>query len=248
MKKDLYVCFIDYTKAFDRVRHSSLIDILQDLNIDGKDIRIVRNLYWNQEAAVRYENEYSQFCSIRRGVRQGCVFSPDLFNLYSESIIRNIQDIKGVIVGGFNINNLRYADDIVLIADSREKLQEMVDTIHMHSEAKGLSINLKKTECMTISKKNNPPACLIRIGTHEIRQVESFIYLGTLINQDGRCDNEILRRIAMAKDAYSKMSKLFKNHKISLGTKKRLLKCYIRPILLYGSECWTISTKMRAGL
>ena len=60
VKKDLYVCFIDYTKAFDRVRHSSLIDILQDLDIDGKDIRIVRNLYWNQEAAVRYENEYSQ--------------------------------------------------------------------------------------------------------------------------------------------------------------------------------------------
>ena len=117
----------------------------------------------------------------------------------------------------------------------------------MHSEAKGLSINLKKTECMAISK-DNPPACLIRIGTHEIRQVESFIYLGTLINQDGRCDNEILRRIAMAKDAYSKMSKLFKNHEISLDTKKRLLKCYIRPILLYGSECWTISTKMRERL
>ena len=144
VKKDLYVCFIDYTKAFDRVRHTSLIDMLQDLDIDGKDIRIMRNLYWNQEAAVRYENEYSQFCSIRRGVRQGCVFSPDLFNLYSESIIRNIQDIKGVIVGGFNINNLRYADDIVLIADSREKLQEMVDIIHAQSEVKGLSVNFKK--------------------------------------------------------------------------------------------------------
>ena len=101
---------------------------------------------------------------------------------------------------------------------------------------------------MAISKENNPPACSIRIGTHEIRQVESFIYLGTLINQDGRCDNEILRRIAMAKDAYSKMLKLFKNHKISLETKKRLLKCYIRSILLYGSECWTISTKMRERL
>ena len=92
-----------------------------------------------------------------------------------------------MIIGGFNINNLRYADDIVLIADSREKLQEMVDIIHIQSELKGLSVNLKKNKCMTISKENNPPACSLRIGTHEKRQVYSFIYLGTLINQDGRC-------------------------------------------------------------
>ena len=104
----------------------------------------MQNLYWNEEAPIRYKSEYSQSCSFKRGVRQGCVLSPDLLNLYSESIIRNIHDIKGVIIGGFNTNNLRYGDDIVLIADSREKLQEMVDIIHMQSEVKGLSINLKK--------------------------------------------------------------------------------------------------------
>ena len=113
----------------------------------------------------------------------------------------------------------------MLIADSRGKLQEMVHIIQMHCEAKGLSINLNKTECMTISKENNPPACSIRLGTHEIRQVESYIYLGTLISQVDRCDNAILRRIAMIKDAYSKMIKLFMNHKISLDTKSQLLKC-----------------------
>ena len=74
----------------------------------------------------------------------------------------------------------------------------MEDIIHMQTEVKGLSVNLKKTECMTISKEKNPPACSIRIDTHEIRQVESFIYLRTLINQVGRCDNKILRWIAMA--------------------------------------------------
>ena len=109
VRKDLYACFIDYTKAFDRVRHTSLIDILQDLDMDGKDLRIMQNLYWNQEAAVRYENEYSQFCSIKRRVRQRCVFSSDLFNLYSESIIRTIQDIKGVIAGGFKTRSPEFA-------------------------------------------------------------------------------------------------------------------------------------------
>ena len=79
---------MDYTKAFDKVRHETSLDMLQELEIDGKDIRIIGNLYWNQEAAVGHEGEHSQFCKIKRGVRQRCVLSPDLFNLYSEIIIK----------------------------------------------------------------------------------------------------------------------------------------------------------------
>ncbi|GFS04325.1 LINE-1 reverse transcriptase [Elysia marginata] len=79
VNKDLYVCFIDYTKAFDRVRHEEIITILQQLNIDGKDLRIIKNIYWEQKAAVRVEEETSSFQNIKRGVRQGCVLSPDLF-------------------------------------------------------------------------------------------------------------------------------------------------------------------------
>ena len=86
VKKDLYLCFIDFNKAFDRVRHSRLLNMLQDLDLDGKDIRLVRNLYWNQSAAIRHQNELGEFTSIKRGVRQGCVLSPDLFNLYSETL------------------------------------------------------------------------------------------------------------------------------------------------------------------
>ena len=199
VNKDLFLCFIDYTKAFDKVRHETLLDMLQELEIDGKDIRIIRNLYWNQEAAVRHEGEYSEFCKIKRGVRQGCVLSPDLFNLYSENILRNIDEIEGIVIGGHNLNNLRYADDIVLITSFRKKLQEMLDKIVRYSEEKGLSINLQKTECMTISKRESAPACLIEIANKPVKQVESFIYLGTQIHQDGRCIQEIERRIAMAK-------------------------------------------------
>ena len=107
--KDLFTCFIDYSKAFDKVRHNQLMKLLEKLDIDGKDLRIVRNLYWEQSAAVRVEGECSEFKPIKRGVRQGCVMSPDLFNLYSESILRNIEDKSGIKVNGENINNIRYA-------------------------------------------------------------------------------------------------------------------------------------------
>ena len=118
VNKDLYVCFIDYTKAFDRVRHEEIITILQQLNIDGKDLRIIKNIYWEQKAAVRVEEETSNFQNIKRGVRQGCVLSPDLFSLYSEMIMRQIEEIEGLKIGGHNINSIRYADDTVLTADS----------------------------------------------------------------------------------------------------------------------------------
>ena len=103
----------------------------------------------------------------------------DLFNLYSENIIRNIDEIKGIVIRGHNLNNLRYADDIVLIASSREKLQEMLDKIIRYSEEKGLSINLQKIECMTVSKRESAPAYSIEIANKPVKQVESFIYLGT---------------------------------------------------------------------
>ena len=104
VQKDLYLCFIDYSKAIDRVKHSDLFDILLRHNCDGKDLRVIRNLHWKQEATIRIDNDCSVYKPICRGVRQGCVFSPDLFN--SELILRNIKHHEGVRVGGNNINNL----------------------------------------------------------------------------------------------------------------------------------------------
>ncbi|GFR73888.1 retrovirus-related Pol polyprotein LINE-1 [Elysia marginata] len=108
-----YTCFIDYTKAFDRVKHWEMIKQLKQLHVDGKDLRIIKNICWQQTAAVRIENETSPFQMIKRGVRQGCVLSPDLFNLYSETILRNLDEYPGIRKGGRMINNLRYADDTV---------------------------------------------------------------------------------------------------------------------------------------
>ena len=157
MQKDLYLCFIDYTidytKAFDRENHEQLLDMLQNLDLDGKDLRFLRNLYWEQQAGMWINNRISDFKQIKRGVRQGCVFSPDLFNLYSEQILREIKDMKGLVIGGYNMNNLRYADDTVLISDSSEELQALLDKVVIESEKRGLSIDCKKTECMVISKK-----------------------------------------------------------------------------------------------
>ena len=105
------MCFIDYTKAFDKVKHEDLFEELGKLDLFEKDLRLLQSLYWSQSACVRADGECSECTKIERGVRQGCVMSPDLFNYYSEMILRELDKEKGFRIGGRNITNIRYADD-----------------------------------------------------------------------------------------------------------------------------------------
>ena len=175
MQKDVYVCFIDYTKAFDKVKHKDLIDMLQQIGLDGKDLRLIRNLYWNQTAAVTINNNLTPWQEIKRGVRQGCPLSPDMFSLYSEIILRDIEGEEGIKIGGVNINNIRYADDTVLIAETEEKLQRLVDIVNASSNRKGLQLNTNKTETMVITKSTDIPTSNITIQNNVLKQVQSFV-------------------------------------------------------------------------
>ena len=122
--KDVYICFIDYIKAFNRVEHSKIIECLSEIGIDDKDLQIITKMYWEQTAVVRTEYDITEEFQIKKGVRMGCVLSPSLFNLYTEKIFREIEDMEGVNVGG-HIKNLRYADDTSLLALEEQKLQNL---------------------------------------------------------------------------------------------------------------------------
>ena len=95
-------------------------------------------------AVIRVENKLGEWVPIQKGVRQGYVLSPDLFNLYSKTIMSTVQDLEGVQIGDMDISNLRYSDDTALIADSNEKLQKILDRVVLESEKKGLAMNCKK--------------------------------------------------------------------------------------------------------
>ena len=248
VQKEVYMCFIDYEKAFDKVKHSKLIEILQNLNLDGKDIRLISNLYWSQEAAVKIDNNLTPWFEVRRGVRQGCVLSPDLFSVYGEMILRNIRDMEGIKVGGVNINNIRYADDTVLIADTPEKLQALLDVVKRESERIGLNINIKKTEVMVASKNPETPNCNLYINNTRIKQVDSFVYLGSTLSKDARSKEEIERRILIAKNAFNNMKNLLTNNGINMTTRVRALKTYVWSTLMYGSESWTLNREMKNKL
>src|SRR5215469_8832186 len=153
--------------------------MLERLEIDGKDLRIIKNLYWNQKIVVKIDDEESKWQCMERGVLQGCVMSPDLFNLYSEMIIRKIKELEGIRLNGYNINNIRFADDTVLVADSEEKFQFLLNVLNEVSERKGLKINKSKIEVMVISRAVRNPRVNIRIEDNLVKQVGRFNYLGS---------------------------------------------------------------------
>ena len=122
-KKKIYFCFIEYAKAFDCVDHNKLWKILQEKGIPDYLTCLLRNLYTSQEATVRTRHERRDWFQIGKGVRQGCMLSPCLFNLHAEYIIRNagLDEAQARIkIAGRNTYNLRYADDTTLMAESEE--------------------------------------------------------------------------------------------------------------------------------
>ena len=205
-QQNIYICFIDYKKVFDRVRHNRLFKMLKDLGLDEKDQRIIYNLYHLQKGAIKLPNGLTEWTEINRGVRQGCVMSPNFFNLYSEHILRRLEESNdGVTINGVCINNIRYADDTALIADSEEGLQRILELILDASSGEGLEFNCKKTFCMVVSKERQPPTCNRICNGTGIEQVNFFNYLGSMFTSDGRCEKEIRRRIGMAKTSFNQM-------------------------------------------
>ena len=134
-QKNIYFCFIDYAKAFDCVDHNKLWKILQEIGISDHLTYLLRNLYAGQEATVRTGHRTIDWFQVGKGVHQGCILSPYLFNLYAEYIKKNTGlDEAGIKIAGRNINNLRYADDTTLMAESKEELKSLLMKVKEESE------------------------------------------------------------------------------------------------------------------
>ena len=145
------ICFIDYAKAFDCVDHNKLWKILQEIGISDHLTFLLRNLYAGQEATLRTGHGKSDWFQIGKGVRQGYILSPCLFNLYTEYIMRNVrldEAQAGIKIAGRNINNLRYADDTTFMAESKEELKNLLMKVKEESEKVGLKLNIQKAKIM----------------------------------------------------------------------------------------------------
>src|SRR6218665_881645 len=150
--KEVHICFIDYSKAFDCINHELLWKTLLEMGIPKHLIQLLKGLYEDQSAVIRTEFGDTDRFKIKNGVRQGCILSPFLFNLYAERIMRKAEMAEakeGVKIAGRTLNNLRYADDTTLMAGKIADLAKLIRRLMRESEKVGLYSNIKKTKIMS---------------------------------------------------------------------------------------------------
>ena len=195
--------------------------ILKEMGIPGHLICLLRNLYAGQEATVRIGHGTTDCFQIGKGVCQGCILSPCLFNLYAEYIIQNagLEEAQaGIKIAGGNINNLRYADDTTLMAEREEELKSLLMKVKEESEKVGLKLNIQKMKIIV-----SGPITSWQIDGETMQTVRDIIF-GLFLR----------RKVMTNKDS------ILKSRDITLPTKVHLVKALVFPVVMYGCECWTI--------
>ena len=194
---------------------------------------LLRNLYAGQEATVRTGHETTDWFQIRKGVHQGCILSPCLFNFYAEYIMRNtgLEEAQaGIKIARRNFNNLRYADDTTLMAES--ELKSLLMKVKEESEKVGLKLNIQKTKIMASN--------LITSWQIDGETVADFILGAPKITADGDCSHEIKRCFFLGRKVMTNLGSILKSRDITLQTKVSLVKAMDFAVVMYGCECWTI--------
>ena len=212
----LYINFIDYEKAFDSVDRETLWKLLRHYGVPEKII------------ALRFE--------VKTGVRQGCLLSPFLFLPVIDWIMKTITTGRN---NGIQwtpwtqLDDLDFADDPALLSPNHRQMQDKTTCLETISAGTGLKISKKKTELMKINTTANTP---VTVDGEPIREVHSFIYLGSAVDRQGGTDRDVTARIGMARAAFVMLKNIWSSKKIRTRTKLRIFNSNVKSVLLYGCE------------
>ena len=217
--------------------HNKLWKILKNIGIPDHLTCLLRNLYAGQEAAVRTGHGTTDWFQIGKGVRQGCILSPCLFNFYAEYIMRTagLEEAQaGIKIAGRNINNLRYTDDTTLMAECEEELKSLLMKVKEESGKVGLKLNIQKMKIIA-----SGPITSWQIMGKQWKQWQTlfFYFFGSKITADGDCSQKKNKRhLLLGRKAMINLDSIFKSRDITLLTKICLGKAMVFPVVIYGCE------------
>ena len=236
----LFSCFVDFKKAFDSVPRDLLLNKLLGLGINGKFFNIIRGIYTGDRACIKMGGVRSQSFGINLGVRQGCVLSPILFNIFLSDLAKSLQEIGNApMVDDIGINSLFWADDLVLFSRDEEGLQKMLHVLETYCRKNHIQVNTKKTKCMVFNKNGRLLLRRFVLNDVQLEIVRCYKYLGFMITPSGEVNTGI-------KDLRDRAFRAFMKIKRDLGASfgrdvaicLTLFDSLIKPILLYASDFW----------
>ena len=216
---------------------------MRKYNINASIIQAIENLYDKAQSAVLFHGSIGEWFRTTVGVRQGCLLSPTLFNIFLERIMcEALDDHEGsVSIGGRLITNFRFADDIVVNAEEEEEAGVLIDRLDRTTTRYKIEIGPDKTKVMT--NNSNGFQREIKIKGQRLEEVENFKYLGAIISNEGS-KPEIISRIAQTTAALSRLKIIWRDKNISLASKVKLMRTLILSTFLYACESWTLTAEI----
>ena len=252
--KCLYVAYMDLEKAYDRIDRDAMWRVLSMYGINGQLLKAVQSLYTGSEACVRVCREEGEWFEVGVGLKQGCVMSPWLFNLFMDGVMREVRE-KVDDVGAtmwdarrnceWKVEWLMFADDTVLIGDSEEKLERLVHEFERVCGRRKLKVNVTKSKTMKIGKNVEENEMNVHLNNRRMDEVDTYRYLGVDISNDSGMSEEVNHRIGEARKACGALKDLWKKRHISREAKVGMYEGIIEPSLLYGCEAWTLKLHER---
>lgn len=243
-KIKLNIALIDYNKAFDSINHNYLIKALRNQGVPESYIQIIKQMYAKNKTRIITDIE-GEYFEVKKGVKQGDPLSSILFNCALEEIFRKLNwEGKGINVNGVWLSNLRFADDIVLIAKSNNELTEMISELKEKSNEAGLTMNLKKSKKLVEENEGSESQKKYSENEEEnIETVSQATYLGQQIAFKNRTEIEVNARITKAWNKYWSLKEIFKGP-FKNEQKSEIFNMCIIPTLAYGSQTWTLTSKI----
>ena len=237
----LYINFVDYEKAFDSVDRETLWKLLRHYGVPQKIVDIIKESYEGFTCRVVHDGQLTNSFNVNTGVRQGCLLSPFLFLLAIDYIMRTttLGRTNGI-QWTFNsqLDDLDFADDIALLSHSRQQMQDKTAAMTMVSENIGLRIHPGKTKTIRVKSTSQIP---IQVNEKPLEEVDSFTYLGSIIDKKGGVTADIRARIGKARQSFATLKPVLRADKLTNRTKLRLFNSNVKSVLLYGCETWCLT-------
>ena len=211
-------------------------EILKEMGIPDHLTCFLRNMYAGQEATVRTGHGTIDWFQIGKGVHQGCILSPCFFNFYVEYTKQDVrlnEAQAGIRIARNNINNLRYADDTTIIAESEEELKSLLMKVKEESEIAGLKLRVQKAKIMAPG-----PITSWQTDEGKMEAVTDFIFLSSKIAADGDCNHNTKRYFLLGRKAMTNLDNILRSRHITWLTKVHLVKTMVFPVVMYGRESW----------